>query len=82
MKNAANKKPHFIVAEISKNWDENHNPTEVDSRRLVSGLFEEVILVNRGRGYRLHSWKFDRLLIGRKNINETIVAVFELEAEA
>lgn len=70
----------FIVAEISKNWPEQHD--ERGMRRLLAERFEDVIDTNHERGYRLVDWKLDRFhweQDGETHLNETIVAVFELQ---
>ena len=63
----------FIVAEVSKNW--------VDGCELEAGLlaerFEQIITVNRRRGYRLQSFALHRVMTGPATLNETIIAVFE-----
>jgi hypothetical protein len=64
----------FIVAEISKNWQDGR---EMQPSGLIARQFEEVIEANRQRGYRLHSFTLHRLLTGPSEMNETIVAVFE-----
>jgi hypothetical protein len=62
----------FIVAEVSQNWPAaGHTDT-------VSGKFEQVINYNLKRGYKLHSWKFNQIVDSDGNLNETIIAVFEL----
>lgn len=65
----------FIVAEIGKNWPEKGQALE---GILISQQFEQVIEVNRRRGYRLISFQFAQLAKGRTLI-ETIIAVFERE---
>lgn len=65
----------FIVAEVSKNWV---NGYEVEPG-LLAERFEEVIEVNRQRGYRLHSFQLHRVMVAQRQLNETIVAVFELK---
>lgn len=68
------KKVEFIVAEISKNWDR-HNRND---GYFLREKFEEIIAVNLDRGYRLHSFALDRLVTGPDELNETIIAVFQL----
>lgn len=63
----------FIVAEVSKNWDGCRSPSHL----LLCQQFEEVIEVNRKRGYRLHSFELSRTMTGKTVLNETIIAVFE-----
>lgn len=65
-------KPAMIVAEVSVNW-----PGPNEGR--LSSEFERVITVNRERGYILHSWKLSRVATDL-TINETIIAVFALQA--
>lgn len=62
----------FIVAEVSKNWQ-----AGAPAAPTVGQLFEELIEVNRARGYRLYSWQLHRLMTGARQMNETIMAVFE-----
>jgi hypothetical protein len=72
-------KPQFIVAEISKNWSDGR---EMAPTGLVSTQFEQVIEVNRRRGYRLHSFQLHRMMTTAAQgpvLNETVMAVFELE---
>jgi hypothetical protein len=71
-------KQRYIVAEISKNWF-GARPGAGDPSEFVRQKFEEVLEVNRRRGYRLHSFAFHRLMTGPAELNETIVAVFEAE---
>jgi len=63
----------FIVAEVSKNWHRGVPETP----GLVSQALERVIQVNLLRGYRLHSFTLNRLVVSDCELNETIVAVFE-----
>jgi len=63
----------FIVAEVSKNWHRGVPETP----GLVSQALERVIQVNLLRGYRLHSFTLNRLMVSDCELNETIVAVFE-----
>ena len=68
--------PHFIVAEISKNWPE--SPPKPGMRRLLAERFEDAINNNWKRGYRLVDWKLDRIHdVEANTLNETIIAVFE-----
>lgn len=71
----------FIVAELSKTWSECQ-----EDQRHVRELFEECIAFNLARGYRLHSWSYGTCAYNVHNLDgivavvqETIVAVFELE---
>ena len=65
----------FIVAEISKTWIRGR---PVVDGPLLSQLFEAVINRNRERGYFLSQFQLHRLMIDPDEMNETIVAVFEL----
>jgi len=67
--------PLMIVAEISQTWS---NGQPGDSK-LLSQKFEEVIEVNRKRGYRLLSFSFSSAAPSESDLIETIIAVFELE---
>jgi hypothetical protein len=67
----------FIVAEVSKNWI---NGDELGVG-LVAERFEDVIEVNRQRGYRLLTFSLHRLITAPQELNETIVAVFERSPE-
>ena len=64
--------PHFIVAEVSKNWPADHRDPG-----LLCQRFEEVVNVNLKRGYRLQSFTLHRLMTSPDELNETIIAVFE-----
>ncbi len=65
-------RPRFIVAEITKNWPAVHRG------ELVSQQLERVIQINAERGYRLHSWRYAKVVISHGDgFCETIVAVFE-----
>jgi hypothetical protein len=66
--------PQTIVAEVSKNWPG-------DPEDLLSMRFEEVIEVNRERGYQLQSWHLSRVYV-EEALNETIIAVFVWEKVA
>lgn len=72
----------FIVAEISKNWERavyvGDTSNLAAAGLLVSNMFERVIEVNLERGYKLHSFEVHRLMVGPDDMNETIIAVFEL----
>jgi hypothetical protein len=65
----------FIVAEVSKNW---RAGKEVSPTGTLSSQFEEVINVNHGRGYVLHSFALHRVMAAKDEMNETIIAVFRL----
>jgi len=70
----------MIVAEISKNWcrpkpGEPMQPVTLGD--TINTLFENVIEVNRQRGYKLHSFQIHRVMVDFDNLNETIIAVFE-----
>lgn len=69
----------FIVAEVSKNWTDG---TPHGGPALISQQFEQVIEVNRQRGYVLHSWQTHRMLTGPRTMNETIIAVFRRVEQA
>lgn len=69
----------FIVGEVSKNWHAgDHLPG--DHRTFLCQRFEELILTNLGRGYRLHAFSLNRVVTGPDSLNETIIAVFEAVA--
>jgi len=65
--------------------DATHAPNGM--RRLLSERFEEVINRNLEHGYRLSDWRYSRIDVtvppdaAQREINETIIAVFELVAE-
>lgn len=60
-----------IVAEVSKTWP---SISQKDSKHIAA-KFEEVIEVNRGRGYVLESWQLvQNATLGE--CYETIIAVF------
>jgi hypothetical protein len=65
----------FIVAEITKNWD---NQTPVND--LLCQRFEAVININLERGYRLFDWKI-MTAVNNNVLTETIIAIFELESK-
>lgn len=68
--------PHRIVAEISKTWVGGAH----DSRALISQKFEELLEVNRQRGYHMESWKFSQVWMPEaRQVVETIIAVFVRE---
>lgn len=66
----------FIVAELSKNWIDG---VALVDNGLLCQLFEQCIEHNRQRGYRLHSFQLHRMMTGERELNETIIAVFEQE---
>ena len=70
----------FIVAEVSKNWIDGRELTT--EAGLVSQRFEHVVNVNAARGYRLVTFALDRLMTGPRELNETIIAVFERVARS
>jgi len=72
----ATKEP-FIVAEISKNWCDGEEWTPGSG--LLAQQFERVISHNRARGYRLMQFQLHRLITAPGRLNETIIAVFEIE---
>jgi hypothetical protein len=61
----------FIVAEITKNWSQDHAPEE-----LMCKTFEKIINQNLDRGYELHDWKYNT--VAGDSMVETIIAVFKL----
>ena len=67
----------FIVAEISKNWIAGRERTPGSG--LLAEQFERVINYNAARGYRLRQFQLHRMMTGRDELNETIIAVFERE---
>lgn len=60
--------PKRIVGEISISWPA--------SKAKLSAAFENVIEVNRERGFRLESWQFSQVPMIGGAFNETIIAVF------
>jgi len=62
----------FIVAEVSKNWHRDRNSTD----GLLCEQFEEVIEVNRQRGYLLHQFALSQVMVSPDELTETIIAVF------
>lgn len=62
----------FIVAEVSKNWEQGKPITGL----LISQRFETVINTNFQRGYKLSDWKLTTSIYGLV-VNETIIAIFE-----
>jgi hypothetical protein len=65
----------FIVAEVTKNW----SVGQAVKPPLLSNVFEEVIEVNRKRGYSLHSFQVFQLMTSPTTMTETIIAVFRLD---
>lgn len=65
----------FIVAEVSKKWT---NQTPVND--LLCQRFEAIININSERGYRLIDWKISSVIV-EGDLNETIIAIFELESK-
>jgi hypothetical protein len=65
----------FIVAELSKNWIAGLETAPGSG--LLAEQFEIVIAHNHARGYRLLQFQLHRLMTGRDELNETIIAVFE-----
>jgi hypothetical protein len=63
--------PRFLVAELSRNWPHGKG-------LLLSQRFEAAIETNHRRGYKLHSWRLSRINNANGELNETIIAVFEL----
>lgn len=69
-------KDRFIVAEVSKNWIDG---AELHPEKgLITQQFEAVINRNAARGYKLVSFSLHRMMTRPNEMNETIVAVFEL----
>lgn len=63
-----------IVAEVSASWP--------GSKVVIAQAFENVIEVNRQRGYELEDWRFSQS--GDQMTGpfvETIIAVFKLSAD-
>jgi hypothetical protein len=67
--------PQFIVAEVSKNWIDGVEVTPGSG--LLAQQFERVIAHNAARGYRLLQYQLHRMMTGPREMNETIIAVFE-----
>lgn len=65
----------FIVAEVSKNWRRERE----ESADLLSERFEHVIEVNRQRGYLLHQFALNQVMVSADEMTETIIAVFRRE---
>lgn len=65
----------FIVAEITKNWNEN---TLIHD--LIGQKFEAVININYKRGYNLSEWNLTSV-IKDGTLIETIIAIFEFDEE-
>ncbi len=67
----------YIVGEISKSWiagrSANGDPT------ALATLFERLIESVVARGYHLHSWQVHRVMTQLDELNETIIAVFQLD---
>jgi len=73
--------PDRIVAEVSKNWFQDEKDSPGNYGRLLCKQFEQVIDVNRNRGYALESWQLATAVTPATPkqgtaINETIIAVF------
>ena len=66
----------FIVAEISKNWINGEEASPGSG--LLCQQFERVINVNFQRGYRLVSFQLHRQMVNDRDLNETIIAVFQM----
>ena len=62
----------FIVAEVSKTWEDPNNKTD-----LVSKQFEQVINTNFKRGYTLQQWNLHTFHNHYGYYTETIIAIFE-----
>jgi hypothetical protein len=65
----------FVVAEISKSWIRGR---PVNDGPLLCELFERVINRNLIRGYRLDTFSLHRFMVSSDEMNETIIAVFEV----
>ena len=67
-----------IVAEVTRNWPD---PRRGEIEPLLSQDFEQVIAVNKKRGYKLESWKMTAVGFPhyQGHTVETIVAVFVKE---
>ena len=69
--------PERIVAEVTRNWGVKGD----ESKTTLSERFEDVIEVNKWRGYKLESWQFCQVVVpvypnAFPTMTETIVAVF------
>lgn len=73
-----------IVAEVTRNWPD---PRRGEIEPLLSQDFEQVIAVNKKRGYKLESWSMSTVFVpGSDNqplpgVLETIISVFTKESE-
>jgi len=67
----------FIVAEVSKNWHREREP----AGPVLCQWFEEVIAVNRQRGYVLHQFALSQVMVSPDEMTETIIAVFRREQQ-
>lgn len=73
-------KQQFIVAELSKNWIGKRGAyVPLKDGPLIANLFEDAIAHNLARGYRLHSFQFQRFKMAPDEMNESLIAVFELD---
>lgn len=70
---------HTIVAEVSKSWPETEFTR--DHGRSIGNIFEEVININRQRGYCLKEWQLSTVMHSPDHLIETIIAIFELTVE-
>lgn len=77
-RNKKNTMQQFIVAEISKSWEGNFDENTPLSE-LIARKFEAIINTNYTRGYRLYDWRFSTSIDEKGILNETIIAVFELD---
>lgn len=68
----------YIVAEITKAWC-NGQPVD-PTRPMINQQFENVIEVNRQRGYKLLTFNLAQCC-WEAILTETIIAVFERETE-
>ncbi len=70
-------RPRFIVAEVSKNW-----PDQSSAPDILAERFEVIVNSNWERGYRLVSFTHNQVMTGTDRMNETIIAVFELQGDS
>lgn len=66
----------FIVAEISKSWVDGCDVPGPNAGLLLGQQFENVIEINRQRGYELHQFTLSQVLTGPDGLLETVIAVF------
>lgn len=63
----------FKVEEISRTYRFD-NPD--DDGPPLGAAFELVLAARQQEGYRLDSWRFDRVFLSPSTLDETIIAVF------